>query len=134
MQRDDEVTTDDLASAADRPAQEEGTDERVIEVEGEASTGAATAEEHRPLLPAEDTESFRKKWERIQAGFVDEPRHSVEEADKLVAQIMKRLAASFAAERESLEGQWDRGDEVGTDDLRIALQRYRSFFDRLLAM
>ena len=50
----------------------------------------------------------------------------------LVASLMKKLAEGFANERERLEKQWDRGDNVSTEDLRIALQRYRSFFDRLL--
>ena len=70
----------------------------------------------------------------MQAGFVDEPRRAVEHADSLVAEIMKRLAESFAAERASLEKQWDRGDSVTTEDLRVVLQRYRSFFDRLLTI
>jgi hypothetical protein len=69
----------------------------------------------------------------VQTAFVDEPRHAVEEADKLVATVMQRLADGFAGERANLEKQWDRGDNVSTEDLRVALQRYRSFFDRLLA-
>ena len=64
---------------------------------------------------------------------MDEPRRSVELADALVADLMQRLAAEFAEERERLEAQWDRGDEVSTEELRVALTRYRSFFDRLLA-
>jgi hypothetical protein len=63
---------------------------------------------------------------------VDEPRRAVERADELVAQVIKRLAESFAQERSKLEGQWGRGDNVSTEDLRVALQRYRAFFDRLL--
>ena len=70
----------------------------------------------------------------VQAGFVDEPRKAVEQADGLVASTMKRLAESFARERANLEQQWDRGDNISTEDLRIALQRYRSFFHRLLAI
>jgi hypothetical protein len=70
----------------------------------------------------------------IQAGFVDEPRSAVEQADSLVAGTMKRLAEMFAEERSRLESQWDRGDDVSTEDLRIALRRYRSFFGRLLSM
>jgi hypothetical protein len=68
-----------------------------------------------------------------QTSFVDEPRRTVEEGDTLVAELMQRLANSFAEERQSLETQWDRGDDVSTEDLRVALQRYRSFFDRLLS-
>jgi hypothetical protein len=69
----------------------------------------------------------------VQAGFVDEPREAAKEADSLVAELMQKLADSFAKEREKLEGQWDSGDDVSTEDLRIALQRYRSFFNRLLS-
>jgi len=86
------------------------------------------------LFPEDDTKGFRTRWSDIQANFVDEPRHAVEEADALVANVMKRLAEMFANERANLEHQWDRGDNVTTEDLRIALQRYRSFFDRLLAV
>jgi hypothetical protein len=66
----------------------------------------------------------------LQTSFVDEPRRAVEEGDTLVAELMQKLANSFAEERQSLEAQWDRGDDVSTEDL--LLQRYRSFFDRLL--
>jgi hypothetical protein len=88
--------------------------------------------EHPPLFPEKDVVDLRNRWSDIQTGFVDEPRRAVEHADSLVAEVMKRLAESFAAERATLEKQWDRGDNVTTEDLRVALQRYRSFFDRLL--
>jgi hypothetical protein len=86
-----------------------------------------------PLFAGEETERFRGRWTEIQAAFVDEPRRAVEDADALVAELMKRLAETFAQERSNLESQWDRGDDVSTEDLRLALQRYRSFFDRLLS-
>ena len=85
------------------------------------------------LLPDDETERFTRRWEEIQASFVDEPRTSVEQADALVADLMQGLAAGFSDERQRLEGQWDRGDDVSTENLRVALTRYRSFFDRLLA-
>ena len=88
--------------------------------------GAAT------LFPEKEANDFRTRWTDIQTGFVDEPRRSVEHADALVAEVIKRLANSFAEERSKLEGQWGRGDDVSTEDLRVALRRYRSFFDRLL--
>jgi hypothetical protein len=91
-------------------------------------------EAHAPLFAANDAGALRQRWSDVQAGFVDEPRRAVEHADALVADVMKRLAESFAAERKALEQQWDRGDQVTTEDLRVALQRYRSFFDRLLAI
>ena len=95
---------------------------------GDGSGGAT------PLLPANDIQSLRSQWTDIQAGFVDRPRESVEEADALVANVMQRLAETFANERSKLEGQWSRGDNVSTEDLRVALQRYRSFFHRLLSL
>ena len=85
-----------------------------------------------PLFSETDVNDLRGRWSNVQAGFVDEPRKAVQEADNLVASVMKRLAEGFANERSSLEQQWDRGDNVSTEDLRVALQRYRSFFDRLL--
>ena len=77
---------------------------------------------------------FRAQWSNIQIGFVDEPRRTVEDADKLVAVVMQRLTKVFTDERSSLEKQWDRGDSVSTEDLRVTLQRYRSFLDRLLKL
>ncbi len=85
-----------------------------------------------PLFSEPEVNDFRSRWTNIQTAFVDEPRQAVEEADQLVASLMKKLAEGFANEREGLEHQWDRGGTVSTEDLRIALQRYRSFFDRLL--
>jgi hypothetical protein len=85
------------------------------------------------LFPDNELNEFRARWDKAQIGFVDEPRAAVEQADSLVATIVKRIAEQFAAERAELEHQWDRGDNVSTEDLRQALRRYRSFFDRLLA-
>jgi hypothetical protein len=97
------------------------------------SDTAGTASATGPLLAAEDAEGFRARWTDIQTGFVDAPRQAVEQADALVAQLMQHLAGTFADERGRLEGHWDRGDDVPTDNLRDAFQRYRSFFERLLA-
>ena len=73
------------------------------------------------------------RWDQVQTAFVDEPRQSVEQADSLVANVVKRIAEQFSAEREKLENQWGQGQNVSTEDLRQALRRYRSFFDRLLS-
>lgn len=106
-----------------------------MRADGEEKSFAAGQAGHRdaPLLAGDEISGLRERWTQIQAGFVDEPRKAVEDADNLVAQAMKRLAEMFAEERARLEGQWDRGDKVSTEDLRLALQRYRSFFDRLLS-
>ena len=107
-------------------------------VGGVSSAGAATApaidQQAAPLFLPEEAKDFRARWDAIQASFVDEPRQVVEQADTLVAVAMKRLAEMFTAERTKLEGQWDRGDNVSTEDLRLALRRYRSFFGRLLSV
>jgi hypothetical protein len=86
-----------------------------------------------PLLSEELSISFQRSWEEVQTRFVDEPRGAVEDADGLVASLMQQLAQGFAAERERLEAQWGRGEDISTEDLRVALQRYRSFFQRLLS-
>ena len=99
----------------------------------DADADATPADDSPELLPRERTRSSRRRWETIQTGFVDEPRQTVEQADELVAEVMKRLAEGFAAERERLEGQWGRGEDVSTEDLRVTLQRYRGFFQRLLS-
>jgi len=87
-----------------------------------------------PLLPGDLAEELRRHWDGVQTGFVDEPRRAVEQADELVARAMKHIAESFANERRNLEQQWDRGDEVNTEDLRQALRKYRTFFQRLLSI
>jgi hypothetical protein len=92
---------------------------------------STTAGDAAPLLA--DSEGFQSRWEEIQVRFVDEPRGAVEDADALVATVMQRLAEGFAQERERLEAQWGRGEDISTEDLRVALQRYRSFFQRLLS-
>jgi hypothetical protein len=91
-------------------------------------------EQRAALFPGTEAETFHSQWSDIQASFVDEPRHAVEQADSLVAEVMQRLAQVFADERSRLEGQWDRGEDTDTEALRQALRRYRSFFDRLLSM
>ena len=98
------------------------------------ATDDPTRVEVTALFPENETKDFRTRWADIQGTFVDEPRKAVEAADAHVANLMKRLAETFANERANLEHQWDRGDSVTTEDLRLALQRYRSFFDRLLSI
>jgi hypothetical protein len=87
----------------------------------------------QPLFADDESERFRARWQETQTSFVDEPQRSVQEADSLVAELMQRLAESFSEERSRLESQWAEGGDASTEDLRVALQRYRSFFDRLLS-
>ncbi|BDM74013.1 hypothetical protein HEK616_75000 (plasmid) [Streptomyces nigrescens] len=101
---------------------------------GTPATGAPPVEEAAPqLLTADDAESFRDRWQGIQATFVDDPREAVHAADALVAEVMQTLATTFAEHKQSLEEQWKQGEKVDTEGLRVALRQYRSFFHRLLA-
>jgi hypothetical protein len=119
----DEQRVADAPQAADAP---QTADEARFRREEAGDADAA-------LLPGSDQQGFMGRWEEIQIRFVDDPRRAVEDADQLVAVVMQRLADGFAEERERLEGMWGRGEDVGTEDLRVALQRYRSFFRRLLS-
>jgi len=133
MRENEKLSTADLAAVQDRPR---AGDEKIARV-------PVSPEPHGPQLAEtnarvalfgdKDANDLRKQWADIQTGFVDEPRRAVEQADALVADAMSRLAQAFSSERDRLEKQWDRGDNITTEDLRVALQRYRSFFDRLLA-
>ena len=76
---------------------------------------------------------YDEQWRSVQGGFVDHPRQAVEEADRLVADLMQRLATEFSETRAGLERQWESAADVSTEDLRVAMTRYRSFFERLLA-
>ena len=137
---DARLSTADLAAASDRPVERDVTREvqqGLANVAADATRPAAgTNGDQRatPLFARDESEDFRRRWTDIQAAFVDEPRQSVENADSLVAAAIKRLAEIFARERSSLEQQWAQGGDVSTEDLRVALQRYRSFFDRLLSV
>jgi len=64
--------------------------------------------------------------------FVDEPRVAVLQADALVSEVIMQITRMFTDERSSLESQWNQGNDVSTEDLRKALKRYRSFFNRLV--
>ena len=87
-----------------------------------------------PLFTTDDATSYRDEWRTLQADFVDDPREAVQRADELVAQVIQSLATTFAEHKRSLEGQWQEGEQVETEELRQALKRYRSFFDRLLSV
>jgi hypothetical protein len=95
----------------------------------------STAEGQQTQLFAHDEgERFRSDWQTVQAGFVDDPRHAIEEADRLVTRTITRLTEHFDGERSKLKEQWSRGDNVSTEDLRLSLHKYRAYFDRLLSL
>jgi hypothetical protein len=102
--------------------------------EGDRRGSTAEVEPLVELLDEKTVRDFRERWNELQGRFVDDPQAIVAEADALVAQLMQELDARFGDVRASLEEQWARGDEAATEELRLALQRYRSFFERLLAV
>lgn len=112
---------------AERPAAPASSGDTGISAKG-------TPDEPTPLFPGTELGELQGRWDQIQTAFVDQPRNAVRDADSLVSSAMQRLADVFAAERSKLERQWDKGDSVSTEDLRIALQRYRSFFKRVLSV
>ena len=138
LSKDKALTTADLAGVGPAPelkrgpgppARREYVDEPLVK-----EPSGSPAAETPPLFAVDETEQLRSDWSAIQIGFVDEPRKCVEKADQLVARVVQRLAESFSQEKSRLEGQWGKGEDVSTEDLRVALQRYRSFFDRLLSV
>jgi hypothetical protein len=153
--RDEGLTTATLANLEERETSnlDRDYDRQVVEAERQRVGNSATStaafasnaskqvtpnpaneDQPTPLFSSQEATDLHARWDAIQVGFVDEPRQAVEQADSLVAGAMKRLAEGFAEERARLEGQWDRGDSVSTEDLRLALRRYRSFFGRLLSV
>ena len=93
-----------------------------------------TTQNDEQLLVGDDAGELGDRWQEIQARFVDDPREAVHDADALVQDVLHRVTRGFADERRRLEEQWDGGDDVSTEELRLALQRYRAFFGRLLSV
>ena len=118
---DEQIQTGDLvANDADAPL---ARDEPAVN---------ETRERLEPLFDPARVQDLRDRWHALQAEFVDEPRDTVGAADSLVAELLRDLAQNFDASRSKLEEQWSSGGDVSTEDLRLTLQRYRSFFERLL--
>jgi hypothetical protein len=113
-----EIRTDDLVQDTGQPVERNGSGDDQLE----------------PLFDAKHANELRDRWHALQSRFVDDPRQTVKDADSLVAELLQELARNFSEARRTLEGQWDGGGDVSTEDLRLNLQRYRSFFERLLAV
>ncbi|ROQ99839.1 hypothetical protein EDE04_6397 [Streptomyces sp. 2132.2] len=121
--------TADMTAAGDEDRSARGDGEG----DGRAAERDALDEDRdQSLLDTKEAEEYRTTWREIQGRFVDDPQEAVRSADTLVAEVMQTLARSFADHKQTLVDQWGRGEEVATEDLRLALQRYRSFFNRLL--
>lgn len=127
------LTTADLAVAAERALP---SDVPMASARSEAADSSRGGREEplAPLFSPDATSDFQKRWDAVQIAFVDDPRQAVQRADELVAQVMKSLAQTFSNERAKLEGQLSANDGTSTENLRVALQRYRSFFQRLLSL
>ena len=135
------LTTADLAGAAEQPDQQQREANRVAQEQhqeqrqaDDARPQASGAEHLAALFDPDVAGRFRARWDEVQIGFVDDPRQAVRQADELVAQVMKSLAETFSSERASLEDQLEQTDSASTENLRVALRRYRSFFQRLLSL
>jgi len=135
--RERALTTADLATSANRPATSVPTERPVLEaINTEGVTQKTMKEDARlaPLFTPEVATNFRARWDVVQRGFVDDPQAAVRAGDELVAQVIKSLAETFANQRSELEGGRERTDESTTENLRLSLRRYRSFFERLLSI
>ncbi|HSL28648.1 MAG TPA: hypothetical protein VK900_05560 [Anaerolineales bacterium] len=128
---EDEVIDVTGEPVEDELRHEEPVRERPVETTTAATTGM---DEMEPLFETSDAKRFRTQWLSIQSKFVDDPRESVKQADELVASVLKSVTMGFSDRRVALEQQWNSGEDISTEDLRVALKRYRSFFDRLLTL
>ena len=130
------LTTADLAAATEIPkAQREINRDREEPVIKDQNPDVTSEEgQLAPLFLPDVAKDFRSRWDAVQRSFVDDPRQAVRQADELVAQVMKSLAETFSNERAKLEAQVDQTDKASTENLRLGLRRYRSFFDRLLSL
>jgi hypothetical protein len=134
---EERLTTADLAGAGQRPPRRErpGDEEHAgTQVAERDAEPRSTEERLAPLFVPKAAADFRAQWDAIQIGFVDDPRNAVRQGDELVARVMKSLAESFSQERAALEKQLEDGGEASTENLRVSLRRYRSFFERLLSL
>jgi len=142
-QHRDATTTEDIAAVEERPepgaidSAPVAVDETARPADTTAAGQAApreTGDSPADLLFDEaDTDRFRARWREVQSGFVDDPKNAVQDADLLVAELMQELASAFSQRKRVLEDQWREGTDAETEDLRLALRGYRSFFDQLLA-
>ena len=126
------LRTADLAAVAQTPPSRQEQDREPLR---ETNLPTRSEEEElAPLFAQDAAKGFRARWDAVQIGFVDDPKQSVRKADELVAEVMACLADTFSKERAQLEDQMDQTDAASTENLRVALRRYRSFFQRLLTL
>jgi len=129
--KEKQMNVDVVDTSEEEMENERRTEERIPENRSQTNSGS---DELVPLFEEDAARKFRSRWLAIQSKFVDDPSDSVKQADDLVADVIKNVTMNFANRRVSLEKQWNGGDNTSTEDLRIALKQYRSFFDRLLTL
>jgi len=134
--KEKDLTTSDLATAAETRTAQREVERDVNEPSTENRNAEVITEDEQlaPLFSPDAAKEFRSRWDAIQSSFVDDPKRAVRQGDELVAQVLKSLTETFSNERSRLEGQLDQSDKASTENLRVALRRYRSFFERLLSL
>jgi len=133
----EETPHDELEHEERQPIErnEQRTEEQIEQRAPERRAPVETTDDElEPLFEEEAAKKFRSRWLAIQSKFVDDPRDSVKQADELVADIIKNVTMNFADRRIGLEKQWNSGENISTEDMRVTLKRYRSFFERLLTL
>ena len=134
--KEKDLTTSDLATAAETRTAQREVERDVNEPPTENRNAEVITEDEQlaRLFSPDAAKEFRSRWDAIQSSFVDDPKRAVRQGDELVAQVLKSLTETFSNERSRLEGQLDQSDKASTENLRVALRRYRSFFERLLSL
>ena len=130
----DAVTNQTPPSAAHSEPSTPLSESAIADTEAPAGTAQTESPTERSLFADDELAGLRARWDNVQAGFVDDPKECVHKADGLVSDVVDQLTIGFAETRSRLEEQWARGEEASTEDLRLALRRYRDFFERLLAV
>ena len=102
----------------------------------EMDGGAVEQQQLAPLFDRQHADDMRLEWANIQAAFVDSPGQAVQRADQLVEQVLKDLSDGFSRQRTEIESQamGSQDQPASTESMRVALRRYRSFFERLLSL
>jgi hypothetical protein len=119
-------------SEAERPSGQTTNGEQSEAGRAARQTAVAGQPGSESLIAESEVSDYRGRWDTIQGNFVDDPKKSVTEADNLVGQVIESVTSRFAEQRQKLESQWSQGSDASTEDLRLALQQYRAFFERLL--
>jgi hypothetical protein len=128
------LLNDETQATRDAAYAEGGQAGTAIPMPAEFPATVSSSTSRTALFPSDELQSFRTRWDSVQTSFVDEPQQAVREADSLVANVVKRIEGQFSADRQKLESQWEGGGDASTEDLRQAMKRYRSLFERLLSV